>query len=160
MKLWFLAIFLFNSCSFFWGKPNTPLSAKGSLYTIKFNRHGWILRDDVRSDYIFEKSENGQILLSNSFCNEFQEQPLDQIALKAFIGVKDLRIKNQGYLNFNQREAYEIKGSGFVDGVEVNIQLLNTRRNNCYFDFMDISPQKSKNQEPVFEHFLKSVVFK
>jgi hypothetical protein len=58
------------------------------------------------------------------------------------------------------REAYRLDGKGKVDGVPVGLQLLNTRRNNCYFDFVSIVPEKLIDSDvELFDRFLKSVEF-
>jgi hypothetical protein len=125
-----------------------------------FKRSDWIQKLDERSDYVFENSKDGRILLSNSFCNEFQEQPLEHLALKAFNGVKNIIVNKGMYKTFHSREAYEIEGSGLVDGINVTLHLLNTRRDNCYFDFIEIASQLNEGQNPIFEQFLNSVEFK
>jgi hypothetical protein len=140
------------------GERNSVTSGKSSQYKIHFSAAGWKeKKKEDRTDYVFEH-HNGSILLSNSFCNEFQDQPLEKLAQKTFKGIKDFRVTDQHYTTFNKREAYRISGTGAVDGVIVNLIVLNSRRNNCYFDFVSISPlgeDATKN----FEQFLRSVVF-
>lgn len=159
MKLMLLSIVFICSCSMMIGK-DSPKSAKGSLYTIPFSSPGWVYKKDKRSDYIFENDKDGRILLSNSFCEEFQDQPLEQLATKTFKTMKNFKVKGQKYTTFQDREAYLMEGTGIVDGVNVNLRLLNTRRNNCYFDFLAISPEGTDSTDSVFYDFLKSVVFK
>ncbi len=136
-----------------------PKTAKGSLYSITFNNPGWVYKKDKRSDYVFQ-NEDGRILLSNSFCEEFQDQPLEQLATKTFKTMKNFKAQQQKYTTFQDREAYQMEGTGIVDGVNVNLRLLNTRRNNCYFDFLAISPSGTESTGEAFNEFLKSVVFK
>ncbi len=158
MKLLISLIFL-SGCSLFIGGSDTPKSAKGSRYVVNFNKSGWPPKSDPRSDYVFENRADGRILLSNSFCDEFQEQPLDQLATKTFNSVAEFVVKEGVYTTFQDREAYRILGTGQVDGVPVTLQLLNTRRNNCYFDFLAISPAGTSKDDAPFEDFLKSVNF-
>lgn len=50
---------------------------------------------------------------------------------------------------------------GEVDGVRVSLKILNTRRNNCYFDFVAITPEMVKvKSDEAFDKFLESVKFK
>lgn len=120
----------------------------------------WEYKKDERSDYVFQNARDGRILLSNSFCNEFQEKPLDKLALKTFNTVSSFKPEVSRYTTFRDREAYLVEGKGFVDGVEVKLRLLNTRRNNCYFDFFAISPKGTADNEEAFNNFLNSVVFR
>ena len=156
-----LFLLLLSSCSIFLsGKDSVP-SAKGSQYSINFKSQNWILKNtDERSDYVYE-NKDGRILLSNSFCNEFQEQALEKLAAKTFQAVKDYKSIKSEATTFNDREAYRMEGTGSVDGVNVTLRLLNTRRNNCYFDFVAIDPLTTKLKvDASFEDFLKSVEFK
>jgi hypothetical protein len=159
MKLLTL-LFILSSCSFFIKGKDGPKSAKGSLYSVQFDKSDWIKKKDKRSDYVFENSKDGRILLSNSFCDEFQEKPLDQLAIKTFSTIKNFKSSLSTYTTFNDREAYRVEGTGEVDGVQIKLHLLNTRRNNCYFDFFAITPLKAGNGNSSFNDFLGSVVFK
>lgn len=140
-----------------------PESAKDSGYKVTFKADNWVEKKekDQRSDYVWENKKDGRILLSNSFCQEFQDQPLDVLAKNTFNTVDDLKIAKKDFKTFHDREAYQLEGTGSVDGVPVGLMLLNTRRNNCYFDFVSITPLSSaKEKENDFEDFLKSVEFK
>jgi hypothetical protein len=158
MKLLISLIFL-SSCSLFVGSKDAPTTAKGTYYTINFKEDNWVSTNEKRSDYIFENTKDGRILLSNSFCDEFQEQPLDLLATKTFKTVNQFKVQLSEYTIFKKREAYRLEGTGMVDGVKVNLHLLNTRRNNCYFDFVAITPEKSTEQNSSFDEFLKAVDF-
>lgn len=159
MKLLLLLLFL-SSCSIFMGGKEAPKTAKGTRYKVTFDRTEWKFKKDKRSDFVFENLSDGRILLSNSFCEEFQEESLEHLANKTFKSVKNFRPNKAHYTTFNDREAYHISGSGLVDGVKVTLRLLNTRRDNCYFDFLSISPEGTEKDESDFNLFLKSVEFK
>lgn len=154
----FALLFLLTSCSLFFGS-DSPKSAKGSGYEVDFGDKDWVLSKDERSDYVFENKTDGRILLSNSFCGEFQDDPLDQLALKTFRTINKFEAKAKDYATFQNREAYRVSGTGEVDGVKVNLKLLNTRRNNCYFDFLSIDPM-SATKDDAFERFLSAVSFR
>ena len=159
MRHWVVLLFL-SSCSFFFGGNEGPKTAKGSLYSVHFSAPTWTYKKDNRSDFVFE-NQDGRILLSNSFCEEFQDQPLDKLAVKTFTTIKDFKPTVSDYTTFQNREAYRLEGHGSVDGVKVSLRMLNTRRNNCYFDFVSIDPMDSaKTQDKAFADFLKSVVFR
>jgi len=155
-------LFLLSSCSFMVGTPKIE-TAKGSLYEIDFKEENWEENRKVeeRSDYVWRNVKDGRILLSNSFCNEFQEQGLDVLALKTFKIVDKLEIQLKKFTTFEDHEAYLLEGTGSVDGVPVGLKLLNTRRSNCYFDFVSITPlNSSRSLTSEFEKFLKAVKFK
>lgn len=138
-----------------------PKTAKGSLYSVHFGSPSWVYKKDERSDFVFENQKDGRILLSNSFCEEFQDQPLDKLAAKTFNTVKGFKPTVSEYTTFQNREAYRLEGQGSVDGVRVSLRMLNTRRNNCYFDFVSIDPlEKVKAEDTAFKDFLNSVVFR
>lgn len=141
------------------GGSKTP-SAKGKSYSINFKSPEWSLqKNDERSDYVFQHPD-GSILLSNSFCGEFQDEPLDRLAVKTFKGVSGFTSGESGWLTYRDREAYRLEGKGKVDGVSVGLRVLNTRRDNCYFDFISISPSGSVLSKEIFDGFLSSVEFK
>lgn len=161
MRQWIVLLFL-TSCSLFIGGGNDgPKTAKGSLYSVHFGAPSWVYKKDERSDYIFENANDGRILLSNSFCEEFQDLPLEKLAGKTFNTVKEFKSTVSEYTTFQHREAYRLEGHGLVDGVKVYLRLLNTRRNNCYFDFVSIDPFDTvKSTDTAFKDFLDSVVFR
>jgi len=160
MQLWLL--FLFTSCSFMMGSSEESVSAKNQEYKVQFSAADWKLKSkEDRSDYVWENTKDGRILLSNSFCKEFQDQSLEALASKTFKTVDDLKIEKKNYLTLQDREAFRLEGRGKVDGVSVGLILLNTRRNNCYFDFVSITPLEfAKESQTDFDYFLKSVEFK
>lgn len=156
-----LLLLFISSCTLIFGTDQPAASAKGRHYTVHFDAAGWSKKNDERSDYIFSNDQDGRILLSNSFCDEFQEGSLEQMARRTFSHLSDFEAISQEYTQFNQREAYRLLGTGKVDGVKVNLQLLNTRRNNCYFDFVAIDPFKpASSHQPDFERFLQAVEFR
>ena len=158
MKLLFALLFL-SGCSLFFGGKDEPKTAKGTRYSITFSKPQWTYKQDNRSDYVFQNTD-GRILLSNSFCEEFQEQPLQKLATKTFKTVDGFQPRISEYTTFQNREAYRIEGTGKVDGVLVTLRLLNTRRDNCYFDFLSINPEKTSESDNAFEEFLQTVSFK
>lgn len=153
-------LILLTGCSLFFN-TKAPESAKGNEYKIKFSSTDWIQKKDNRSDYVYENNQDGRVILSNSFCQEFQDEALDNLATKTFRTIGEFKSKKGEYTTFHNREAYRLEGEGSVDGVKVGLKLLNTRRNNCYFDFVSISPLKTSTQSSAdFDAFLNTVEFK
>lgn len=159
MKFW-PVIFLLTGCSLFMSGPDQPRTAKNTRYTIHFKNSEWFEKNDDKSDYIFENRKDARIFLSNSFCDEFQEQSLDKLAKKIFKNIQNFKMTQSQFITFKGREAFKAEGHGLVDGVRVNLILMNTRRDNCYFDFLSITPSKSLTESRSFEDFLNSVEFK
>lgn len=157
MKLVLLLLSL-AGCSLYLGK-DSPKTAKGSLYSVDLRLNEWERKKNQRSDFVYQ-NKDGRILLSNSFCDEFQEQSLDRLARKTFSGISEFRESSGGFETFHGREAFRLAGTGMVDGVRVQVRLLNTRRNNCYFDFLAISPEKIQDSHESFEAFLQAVRFR
>jgi hypothetical protein len=151
---------LLTGCSIFFGGPEVPKSAKGKHYSVTFSAANWQEARDKRSDFVFENKDDGRIMLSNSFCDEFQDQPLDQLATKTFRSIGEFRQSRGEFTTFNNREAYLLEGDGTVDGVKVGLKLLNTRRNNCYFDFVGITPFTAPARDGAFDQFLRGVEFR
>ena len=154
-----ILLLLASSCSIMMGSGKTP-SAKDKSYSVRFSSPQWEQQNnDKRSDYVFQH-QDGSILLSNSFCGEFQDEPLDRLAVKTFKGVDGFTSGKAHWMTYQGREAYRLEGKGKVDGVAVGLRVQNTRRDNCYFDFISISPAGSEVSKEVFDGFLSSVVFK
>jgi hypothetical protein len=152
-------LFMLSSCSFF--LSDQPKSAKGSHYYVNFSSQDWSPKQQNRSDYVFENNKDGRILLSNSFCDEFQEDSLEHLAAKTFRAVDSFKVLHGGPSKLANRDAYKLEASGLVDGVQVVLRVVNTRRNNCYFDFVSISAlQNARFPDQDFEDFVNRVEFK
>ena len=160
---WVTALMLLtlSSCALLSGDAAPP-SAKGDIYQLHFQRSGWSVRQDKRADYVWSHHD-GRVLLANSFCDQFQSGSLEDYAIKTARSVEQLEILDKKITHFRSREAFMLKARGKVDGVEVNLTLLNSRRNNCYFDFVSIIPGTTPAQpsfEKDFDYFLESVEFR
>jgi hypothetical protein len=160
--MWLILLLLSSSCSLLLPNSKANLSAKNNAYTIVFNKQDWQEKiDESGSDYVWENTADGGLLIANSFCKQFQDEPLDELGNKSFRDISHLVIDKKEFTTFHDREAYRIEGHGKLDGVDVALSILNTRRNNCYFDFLFIKPYKmDPKQNLIFEEFLNSVVFK
>ncbi len=140
--------------------PTPPPSAKEAVYSIHFSSKEWQVKKDKRSDYVFQHKQDGRILLSNSYCGEFQDGDLKNLAEKTFRTVDAFTLLKGNYESLGNREAFRAEGSGLVDGVQVVLRVLNTRRNSCYIDFVSISPlEHAKFPDKDFDAFLSSAEF-
>ena len=128
------------SCSWLIPTPKKAPSANKKQYTLNYKSKEWKQIDQYQSDFVFQNT-SGTTLVINSFCGEFQDQELKVLALKTFNGLKDIRNRKEGPLKILDRDAYSLQADGDLDGVKVNIKVINLRRNNCYYDFLKITPK-------------------
>jgi hypothetical protein len=148
-----------TSCSFLDGDQEMR-SAKGHYYNVSFNSNAWKKLEDPQSDYAWLNKTDGRILLSNSFCHHPENLTLSELGRKSIQSINDGKVVSETNIIFHQSPAVEIVGQGIVDGVKINLKLLNTRRGYCYFDFISIDPQDLPPQDEIFNTFLNSVEFK
>ncbi len=158
--MWLLLFALISSCSFIDNDKDNN-SAKNIHYKVTFELKGWQPLKDGQSDYAWMNQDDGRVLISNSFCNEYQNQSLNNLALKTINSLSEGKLMRERIVTFYDREALEVEGQGKVDGVGVHLKMLNTRRHNCYFDFIAITPIAVGTKGPEdFKIFLQSVEFK
>lgn len=147
-------LFLITSCSFFLPSPKKE-SAKES-YKIRQIPSTWSEQQTDRADYYF-MGPHGSSLIVQSFCNEFQNSDLKNLALTTFRSLEKSRILDQKSFMLQNREALRSSGEAYVDGVKVSLTLINTHRNNCYYDIFEILPQKSSS---IIDEFIQGITFK
>lgn len=146
-------------CSLFIPAPSGP--KKDTNMTIGFQDKAWKATDPKESDHAWVEEERGDVMVVNSFCGEFQDLPLETLALKTFSGYNDFKPLGKQTLDWHEREAFEMEAEATVDGVLVMLHLRNYRRNHCYYDFLLVSPRhQAETSLPAFEHMLASVVFR
>lgn len=148
-------IFLLTSCSFF-STTEKSQSAKDS-YTLPTLPKSWKANHTQQADYIFYGPE-GSSLLIQSFCKEFQSPSLKNLAQGTFNSLDRAQITEQEEFNLQDRKALRSQGEAFLDGVKIHLTLVNTKRNNCYYDFLEVLP-KTKTQS-VINQVLKGIAFK
>lgn len=147
-------LLILSSCSFF--LPSTKTKNAKASYQMKFVPNGWSEHKTDRADYYFQ-GPHGASLIAQSFCNEFQNDDLKKLAANTFRSLDSSIIKQQKSFTLKNREALETRGEASMDGVKVNLALINTRRNNCYYDFFEILPLQQKS---MIDEFIQSVEFK
>jgi len=157
--MWPLLMLVLTSCSFLDGDQEMR-SAKGHYYNVSFNSLAWKKLKDPQSDFAWLNKKDGRILLSNSFCHHLENESLSDLGRKSIQAINDGKLVSEKKIIFQKTPAVEIEGQGIVDGVKINLKLLNTRRGPCYFDFISIDPQGLPTQNDDFNSFLNSVEFK
>ncbi len=148
-------IFLLTSCSFFSSTPQSQ-SAKDS-YTLPSPPKSWKANHTQQADYVFY-GPKGSSLLIQSFCKEFQSPTLKNLAHGTFNSLDRAKITEQVEFNLQDRKALRSQGEAFLDGVKIHLTLVNTKRNNCYYDFLEVLP-KTKSQS-IIDDLLKGITFK
>lgn len=147
-------LLILSSCSFF--LPSNKMKNAKTSYQMKFVPNGWSEHKTDRADYYFQGPQ-GASLIVQSFCNEFQNDDLKKLAINTFRSLDNSIIKHQKSFTLKNREALETIGEASMDGVKVNLNLINTRRNNCYYDFFEILPLQQKS---IIDKFIQGVEFK
>ena len=147
-------LLILSSCSFF--LPSTKTKNAKTSYQMRFIPNGWSEHKTGQADYYFQGPQ-GASLIVQSFCHEFQNEDLKNLAANTFRSLDQSKIQQQKSFILKNREALETRGEASMDGVKVNLSLINTRRNNCYYDFFEILPLKQKSS---IDDFIKGVEFK
>lgn len=151
-------ILTFSGCSMFFGSSERDIK-KDKAYSVFFNDEGWKKINPQDSDVTYT-NQAGDILLANSFCYEFQSEPLDKLAKNTFQSINQSKIIEGKIIQFKEREAYEAIGAGSMDGVDIKIKLRNFRRNHCYYDLVLITNEINQSNLQSFDNFSDSIELK
>lgn len=146
---------LLSSCSFF-ATPDKSTSAKNT-YTISKLPSSWKEVKTQDHDYVFY-GPNGSSLMIQSFCNEFQSASLSNLAHTTFKSLDRSKIIEQKEFMLQDRAALMSKGEATIDGVRFRLTLVNTKRNNCYYDFLEVLPQQGTDS--ITDQLIKELTFK
>lgn len=159
MKLLIL-ILLLSSCSLLWDSSKKDRIAY-KAYQFENIPSDWERFMDKDVDYAYRKKNSEDLLITNSYCQAYQENDLATVTKQSLIGIQNIVIKKEQTMKFKGRQAYQIFVNGTIDGVSRNVLLLSTRRNHCYFEFTFIaSSLKSETEiQKDFDSIIKSVKF-
>jgi hypothetical protein len=151
-------LILIGGCSLFLPTPKKP--AKDPALKIEFTEKGWKTTDPRESDHAWVQESRGDVILANSFCGEFQDLPLETLALKTFNGYEEFKPLGKNDTQWQGREAFEMEAQARVDGVLVLLHLRNYRRDHCYYDFLLVTPRSSSEASlQAFQRMLDGVRF-
>lgn len=146
-------------CSLFIPAPKGP--KKDTAMKVPFTMVDWKATDPKESDHAWVNEKRGDVMLVNSFCGEFQDLPLETLALKTFSGYEEFKPLGKNQTLWHGREAFEMEAEAMVDGVVVMLHIRNYRRDHCYYDFLLVSPRHSAQHSlDAFQRMLGSVEFK
>lgn len=146
--------FLLTACGFF--APDKSPTAKDS-YTITAPSSQWQAITNPDSDYLFYGPQGSSLMLQ-SFCHEFQSESLSNLAQKTFRSLDKSTIVEQKEFMLQDRTALRSQGVATVDGVQVKLTLINTKRNNCYYDILEVLAHKEAPS--IIDHFIQGINFK
>lgn len=147
-------LLLLSACSLFTADKSP--SAKNS-YQFSHLPADWKQKQDSNYDYLFYGPQ-GSSLMIQSFCNEFQSPSLESLARTTFHSLEPSHITEQKEFILQDRAALISKGVASVDGVKVYLTLINSKRNNCYYDFLEVITHS--NSPTIMNQFLKGLTFK
>lgn len=133
-----------------------PLNAKKSYQPKKIPSQ-WELKENKNVDYILHGPQGSSILMQ-SFCNEFQGSPLNSLADKTFNSLDKSKITTRTEFILQERAALKTTGEAYIDGKQIYLTLINTKRNHCYYDFLEILPLK--HSPSVIDEVINGVKFK
>lgn len=153
-----LILTIITGCSWLIPTPKKVPTARDSQYRLKYKSDEWKEIKQKQSDYVFQHKD-GSTLVVNSFCGEFQDEPLNFLAEKTFTGLEEIKNKSEKALTISNREAYQMQADGKLDGVTVNIKVINLRRNHCYYDFLRITPEGVKQKDNQPEELINAAEF-
>jgi hypothetical protein len=151
-------LILIGGCSLLFSKSSKPVKDPG--FKIDFAEKGWKSTDPREADRAWVQENRGDVIIVNSFCGEFQDLPLETLALKTFSGYEEFKPLGKNDTKWQGREAFEMEAQARVDGVLVLLHLRNYRRDHCYYDFLLVTPRSSSEASlRAFQRMLDGVRF-
>lgn len=143
-------VVLLSSC-FFGGPKNTGRVtgySKGKVNT-QFGGYFvgpldsvWKKKSYKKSVITFVHLENNASISTQSFCSQaYSDVSLKFLMKDIFIGLEKSKTLRKESFVLDNREALKWIQEGFLDGVQVRIDAVSVKKNNCLIDFYLVSPQ-------------------
>ncbi len=110
----------------------------------KITPKNWVRLTDEGADFALLNNKSNSIFLINSACRKNEFSSLNALSSSLITGIADIEILERKNIEYQGREAQEIKFTGKVDGVKSFINILTTQKNNCIYDFVLISKTLKK----------------
>ncbi len=102
-------------------------------------------------------SPTGNTISYLSDCGGSQEPTLEQLENEALGSLIDLKILKTEKVDYNNRAALKTVAEGKVDGVEVKMNLVTLKKNNCNYTLVYGGISKNFDKElPSFQKFVES----
>ncbi|MEZ4815607.1 MAG: hypothetical protein R3A80_10445 [Bdellovibrionota bacterium] len=148
-----LILLLLASCSIS-GPLRVDKSASG--YFFPPPEAGWTQLAPQEGAEVLYQNKNGALLSVSSICERYEESSLESLARSALTPIKHFKDKDAGRFQLDGREAFQVYGAGKVDGVEVEIDFVAWRKDECLFDFsVQASPSLNSSTRASFLKMLK-----
>lgn len=97
---------------------------------------GWTLAPSAQegAEMLYEHG-SGATLSVSSVCDRYEDATLDSLASSALSPLIEQKELHRSTFMLQGREALEVLVQGKVDGVKVEVDLVELRKDNCLFDF-------------------------
>jgi hypothetical protein len=156
-----LSLLYLASCSMFSSNENGAY-VKSKNYINQLEKSipsTWSRLTDDGADFALMNKKSSSIFLINSACRKNETSSLNALSSSLITGIADIEIIDRKNIDFQGREAQEIKFSGKVDGVKSYVNILTTQKNYCIYDFVLISKSIKKLEQDYinFKEFISRV---
>ena len=95
----------------------------------------WVQSPPSEGVEILYVDKSGASISVSSICERYEEASLETLARSALSPITHFKEIETGELQLDGREAFQVFGSGKVDGVPVQIDFVAWRKDDCLFDF-------------------------
>lgn len=124
-----------------WGCSSTDKNPKAN-YTIPSSIPGWQTSKSAPFDFIFrDQASSAKSLFVRSQCNRQEALTLAQMRRTMLLGIQRPTINSEETFVLQDREALRSNVSGYMDGVPVNLTVVNYQKNFCQFEFVSWEAQ-------------------
>ncbi len=156
-----LFVLCLSSCSMFSSNENGAyIKSKNYINELeKSIPSNWSRLTDDGADFALMNKKSNSIFLINSACRKNETSSLNALSSSLITGIADIEIIERKNIDFQGREAQEIKFSGKVDGVKSYVNIITTQKNYCIYDFVLISKSIKKLDQDYtnFKDFISRV---
>ena len=113
-------------------------------YRVKSPSHQWVEIADTAADRAWRNPDQSSVIYVKSNCgNYFEDRTLHDSLLSLTRGLGTSAPISTEKIMISDREGLFRVQDSYLDGVPVRLGILVVSKNNCLYDFLFISPQKS-----------------
>ncbi len=118
---------------------------------------GFSKKESKDVDHLWIHDSNGNSISVRSACNDPADPDLQSVRVASLDGLKIEKEVFQKNTEYNKREALHSLQEVKLDGILVNIELLNFTKNNCYYvlSYISVNKNYSVNKKD-FDQFLNN----
>jgi hypothetical protein len=150
---------LLASCSYIIPTPGEAPKSDGLKVNFRHNDWRRVSASESDADFAFQNEINKSFIYVESLCHKYQDVSLVKLSAKLLEHFTAPEILKQDALTFQKRDALKTLARGKLDGVTVDLTILNLKKNDCLYDFVMITPKVNALTESrtQFESFLTTV---